>query len=83
MGTRNTKLGRGKGKGKTTKQIATGEGSRIYSHDYYDFTFYNLQLWAAAQHGRIRRSRQTYLTKPPPTPRQITPFPPHLAESHA
>lgn len=53
-------------KGENIKQIATDEGFRIYSYDYYDFTFYNLQLWAAAKHRRIRRSRQVHGTSSPP-----------------
>lgn len=65
------------------KQIAPDEGFRIYSYDYYDFTFYNLQLWAAAKHRRIRRSRQTDKhTLRKPLPRHTTPLLPPLAEAH-
>lgn len=49
----------GRGQREIIQQIATYEGFGIYSYDSYDFTFYNIQLWAAAEHRRIRRSRQT------------------------
>lgn len=60
----------GRGKETTSKQIAPDWGFWIYSYDYYDFTFYNLQLWAAAKHRRIHlltTDRQTFTkTSPPP-----------------
>lgn len=57
MGIRNMKLG--SGKGKTENKLHRTRDLGFISYDYYDFTFYNLQLWAAAKHRRIRRSRQT------------------------